>query len=230
MKLFLIILAAATILGGFAGAEIFNTSFSIIGAVIGGVGTAAILLGLGAYFDSQAKKSSDLSPEVRAIFDRMITGKSNPTPQDIRKAKQTFHNTPKANDTVKAGTEYLFATMQGLVKQDAESIARGEIPERRLIPHHAIKRDIIINAYSKDFQVAKKHLAEMDWSVDAKNRQLAEIQEDFNKKIESIKGLSWQELDKIIALMKKTRTDLNEIEESIRSQDASYHIVAPICS
>jgi len=56
--------------------------------IIGGVGTAAVLLGLGAYFDKQAKKQSDLPDDVRDIFDRMITGKNNPTQSEVLKAKQ----------------------------------------------------------------------------------------------------------------------------------------------
>jgi hypothetical protein len=62
--------------------------FSILGAVIGGVGTAAVLLGLGAYFDAQAKKSPPLNPEMRGVFDRMITGKENPTSEEIEEAKR----------------------------------------------------------------------------------------------------------------------------------------------
>lgn len=113
MKLFIGILFAAAILGGFAGGEISDTSFSIIGMIIGGVGTAAVLLGLGAYFDKQAKKQSDLPDDVRDIFDRMITGKNNPTQSEVLKAKQLhqksvsksssnqFKNTMAALDSLK---------------------------------------------------------------------------------------------------------------------------------
>ena len=88
MKLFTGILFAAAILGGFAGGEISDTSFSVLGMIIGGVGTATVLLGLGAYFDKQANKQSDLPDDVRDIFDRMITGKDNPTQAEVLKAKQ----------------------------------------------------------------------------------------------------------------------------------------------
>ena len=47
MKLFIGILFAAAILGGFAGSEISDTPFSITGMIIGGVSIAAVLLGLG---------------------------------------------------------------------------------------------------------------------------------------------------------------------------------------
>tara|TARA_B100001167_G_C16550762_1_gene203330 strand:+ start:139 stop:423 length:285 start_codon:yes stop_codon:yes gene_type:complete len=87
MKLFIAILIAATLIGGFAGGEIMDINFSILGAVIGGVGTAAVLLGLGAYFTAQEEKKSDLTPEMRGVFDRMITGKENPTAKEIEDAK-----------------------------------------------------------------------------------------------------------------------------------------------
>src|ERR1700731_619217 len=41
--------------------------------------------------------------------------------------------------------------LKSLAAEDAESFARGEVPEARLIPHHAIKRDVIVAAYTKDF-------------------------------------------------------------------------------
>ena len=58
--------------------------------MVGSVGTAAVLLVLGTYFDVQEKKtckSSSLPPEMTAVFDRMITGKDNPTPKEIEAAK-----------------------------------------------------------------------------------------------------------------------------------------------
>jgi hypothetical protein len=74
MKIFLLVLFAAALIGGFVGGEVMDISFSITGAVIGVIGTSAFILGLGAYFDTQQKNNAELSPEMRAIFDRMITG------------------------------------------------------------------------------------------------------------------------------------------------------------
>jgi hypothetical protein len=93
MLLFIVVLIVAAIVGGFAGGELVGTSFSILGAAIGGVGTAAVLLGLGAYFHSQERKRSrDLTPEMRGVFDRLVTGKANPTPEEINRAKQAWRN------------------------------------------------------------------------------------------------------------------------------------------
>lgn len=74
MKLFIGLIIAATIIGGFVGAEITDDDFSITGAVIGGVGVYSFLLGLGAFFDSQERKhrAREVSPEMRGVFDRMF--------------------------------------------------------------------------------------------------------------------------------------------------------------
>jgi hypothetical protein len=74
MKLFVIVLAVATIVGGFVGGEVSGSSFSILGAVVGGVGTATVLLSLGAYFTAQEerRKRETLPPQMRAVFDRMF--------------------------------------------------------------------------------------------------------------------------------------------------------------
>jgi hypothetical protein len=98
MKIFIGVLFAAVILGGFAGGELLDKTFSILGAVVGGVGTAAVLLGLGAYFDAQerkAKKSPPLTPEITGVFDRMITGKENPTRKEVEEAKRNLRSKPQ---------------------------------------------------------------------------------------------------------------------------------------
>ena len=45
MKIFVNVILAATIIGGFVGGELMGRTFSLTGAVIGGVGLAAVLLG-----------------------------------------------------------------------------------------------------------------------------------------------------------------------------------------
>jgi hypothetical protein len=122
----------------------------------------------------------------------------------------------------------LGGTLKSLMAQDAESIARGEIPERRLIPHHAIKRDVIVAAYEKDFRVAIDQVKSLNWVEEEKTRRIFEMRVDFDKHVFGVKRLSWQDLDKIIALMKKTRTDLKEIEQDIRSKNPIYGIVDPL--
>ena len=119
-------------------------------------------------------------------------------------------------------------TIKSLMAQDAESLARGEIPEKRLIPHHAIKRDVILSAYHKDFQTAVSQIRSINLVEAEKDCRLAEIKPDFDKKIYGIKQLGWEDLDKIIALMKQTRTDFKELERDVRSKNSMYSIVDPL--
>ena len=56
MKIFILLIILATIIGGFVGGELTDETFTITGAVIGGVGLASVFLALGAYFDAQEKK------------------------------------------------------------------------------------------------------------------------------------------------------------------------------
>jgi hypothetical protein len=74
MKVFIIVLISAAILGGFVGGELSDKTFSATGFAVGLIGTAVILLGLGAFFTSreEAKKKADLPPEIRGVFDRMF--------------------------------------------------------------------------------------------------------------------------------------------------------------
>ncbi len=73
MKIFIAVIIAAIVIGGFVGGELMGRTFSLTGAVIGGVGLASVLLGLGAFFDAQEKKNrkKELTPEMRAVFARM---------------------------------------------------------------------------------------------------------------------------------------------------------------
>lgn len=83
MKAFVIVIAIATILGGFVGGELSDTTFMLTGAVIGGVGTAAVLLGLGAFFtaqDDKKRKAGALTPEMRGVFDRMLARSAGQAP------------------------------------------------------------------------------------------------------------------------------------------------------
>ena len=130
-----------------------------------------------------------------------------------------------SNDDAAKGIEN---TVKKLMESDVELISRGEIPERRLIPHHAIKRDIIISAYNKDFQVAINQLNQMNWLENEKAKKIIEIEKDFDEQIRKIKRLEQDDLDKIITIMKQTRTDLMKIEKEVRSENAIYKIVDPI--
>lgn len=125
------------------------------------------------------------------------------------------------------GSLSLGGAIRSLQNQDAEAHTRGETPEARLVPHHAIKRDFILAAYNKDFQAHVKQLETMDWTESEKTRRIAEAKADFDKHIYGVKRLGWPELDKIIALMKTTRTDFKELELDVLSK-GSYPFAEPL--
>ena len=87
MKAFIIVIAVATVLGGFVGGELTGNTFMLTGAVIGGVGTAVVLLGLGAIFSTQDERkrkaggAPPLTPEIREVFARMA-GRAGTPPGD----------------------------------------------------------------------------------------------------------------------------------------------------
>lgn len=101
MRTFIIILIVMAVIGGLIDGEVMDISFSIMGAVIGCIGSGAVMLGLGAYFTAQDQKNNDLPDDVRAVFDRMITGKENPTQAEIQEAKQKFNGKPTASKSSK---------------------------------------------------------------------------------------------------------------------------------
>ena len=194
MKIFILVVIMATIIGGVIGGELTRTSFTVWGAAIGGIVTFVILMALGAYFERQEKKKVVLTPEMRGVFDRMLNSST----------KMSSKTYPSIQDAV-----------DDLIKDDLEIFANGGTPERRLIPHHAIKRAIILKAYDVDFH-------KLSDDVQAAN------DEDFQSKIYGIKRLDQYELDRIIEIMKTERTDLHELERQVRFETKMYSIVEPL--
>ncbi len=207
MKIFVLVIIAATVIGGFIGGEVTDQTFTIWGAALGGVGTFAVLMGLGALFTHQEKKkdkAANLTPEMRAVFARMAerhAGKGLPA-----KSK------PAASAQDRFSIE---ATVQSLIEQDLETLAAGKIPERRLIPHHAIKRDVILKAFEVDFQKLPTSMQELN-------------REHFESQLEGIRQLDQHDLDRVIATMKEQRTDLDDLERQVRAKKSLYSIVDPL--
>jgi hypothetical protein len=130
MKKFIAVIFAAIVIGGFVGAELMDNSFSITGAVVGGVGTAAFLLGLGAFFDAQDKKrkDKDLPPEIRAVFDRMYR---NDTPRAESSPRQQMkHPITKNNSNLQEkyiSTAYMLVFTQLMLTYPDPKKAFGAI-------------------------------------------------------------------------------------------------------
>lgn len=227
MKLFLAILIGATIIGGFVGGELSDTTFTLTGAVVGGIGTAAVLLGLGAFFEAQERKRREkvLPPEMRAVFDRM-TGQESAT--SAPRSSRSSARPQSGKQTSGPPSLDLESTIRDLIAQDAAAAARGEALPRRLIPHHAIKRDVAIAAYQRDFEVATEQLARMNWTDDERSRRRSEIKKDFEQHIAGVNRLGPEDLESLMATMKRTRTDFNDLEKRVRDSNAMYRIVDPL--
>jgi hypothetical protein len=93
MFIFFLVLIGAGAIGGFGIGQLTGEAFSILGA--GGIafGVFVVFMGFGAYFDAEEqkrKKKARLSPEIEGVFDRMITGSSNPTRKEVEQAKRKF--------------------------------------------------------------------------------------------------------------------------------------------
>jgi hypothetical protein len=115
MKLFIAVILAAVVIGGFVGAELMDSSFSITGAVVGGVGTGAVILGLGAFFDAQERKRKDsaLPPEMRAVFDRMFgkdTSSRQQHPKPAPRAQSQRPVPPTQKNSANPQEVYLLTT------------------------------------------------------------------------------------------------------------------------
>jgi hypothetical protein len=76
MKLFFALIAASALICGFVGGLIFGQVFSVLSAVIGAVGLATVVLGLGAILTGREDRNAKgkVPPDIRAVFDRMSGG------------------------------------------------------------------------------------------------------------------------------------------------------------
>jgi hypothetical protein len=79
--LFFLVLAVCGVIGGFVGAEWsdYDKNFSPTGALVAAIGTAVVLLGLGAFFDrrDRLRRQKVLPDDIRGVLDRM-TGRAAP--------------------------------------------------------------------------------------------------------------------------------------------------------
>ncbi|CAK7054575.1 MAG: hypothetical protein DELT_01157 [Desulfovibrio sp.] len=125
-------------------------------------------------------------------------------------------NTHKINGSTNSQMVSLEETVKDLLEQDIEQIKKGELPERRLIPHHAIKRDILLLGFEKDFSSLSNSMKELN-------------KDDFGKHMYAIKRLSVEQLDEQLKLRMASIGDIEELENNIRKNKAMYSIVPRIC-
>jgi hypothetical protein len=100
--LFFLVLAVCGLIGGFVGAEWsdYDKTFSPTGALVAVIGTAAVLLGLGAYFDrrDRQKRQKVLPDDLRGVLDRM-TGRAAPPAAPVARPQ------PRGTGTVDASIQ-----------------------------------------------------------------------------------------------------------------------------
>jgi len=109
----------------------------------------------------------------------------------------------------------LVPTIANLMAHDMETLAKGEIPERRLFLADAIKRDIVLLGYHKDFYALPKEVQDAN-------------KEDFKQHIYTINRLSPDKLDKILTLRKKSHNDLEDLEKEVRKESMFDKHVPPL--
>jgi len=217
VTLFLAVLVVVAVAGGFVGGEITGRTFSAIGATVGVVGTAAILLGLGAYFDYQDRKQPRLTPELRGVFDRM-TGKIGGPPP--RKPAQQMKQSPAIPREIENA-------VLGLIQQDMAAAARGERPSRRLVPHHAIKRDILFEYIMQDHHDFSARLMLTLSDPDQIIQKLAPSEAKLQSRVATLNRLGHEELDEAIGAC-RSRADFKKIEARVRERNPLYSIVEPL--
>lgn len=156
MKMFIVVIVIATIIGGFVGGEMTDKTFSILGATVGGVGLTTILLGLGAYFTAQEekKKKQQLPPEIRGVFDRMFGGPNALSAQPSAWRPRPFYENKTKEDFLQ-----WFANVPPWNKVDAAIIGmlinRFESNPLFEVFVHTSQDQSLINKYAQLNQMAR---------------------------------------------------------------------------
>lgn len=137
LVIFVLVLFIAALVGGLVGAEWsdYDRTFSATGAVVGAIGTAGVLLGLGAFFDRQErrKRQQKLPDDVRGVFDRMFRRKPS-QPQSVKAAAppasvEASRREMGSVDPVKVQTFVSVMSRLGLMSDNSklETIARAKL-------------------------------------------------------------------------------------------------------
>jgi hypothetical protein len=117
VKIFLMVLVAASIVGGFVGGELTGRTFLLTGAVIGGVGVGAILLGLGGFFSWRTdKKPKKITPEMRAVFERMAQRGGQGSSPSTAKRPADAPKTPNPTSPNKYSAPAFLSTAESLIR------------------------------------------------------------------------------------------------------------------
>lgn len=150
---------------------------------------------------------SSLLSKARRIF--------TSAPKNRKPGDGDSQPTPPALTLSEPPLSKLTQTIQNLIEYDRAVLATGKAPERRLTPHHAIKRDIALRAFQVDFERLSQRMQELN-------------SDDFESKTIEIRRMDQHQLDALLDVLRSQRTDLPELEDYVRSRNSDYTIVDPI--
>ena len=144
----------------------------------------------------------------------------------VSRIKNIFLRQPKP--VVSDVPREIVKTVESLRKSDKESFAKGEYPETRLIPHKAIKRDIMEKAYLKDLNDVVEKVGQGNLSEKEKEAEILEHKEEVNRIIYDLRRIDSTELERLFDEMRNLRDDFGELEKIVREEKSYYKIVDPL--
>jgi hypothetical protein len=119
----------------------------------------------------------------------------------------------------------LQAAIENLLQQDLDAMSRGERPEARLIPHIAVKRDIMIRAYQADLSAEIEAARQVIPSTSQLDQEIKRMSGEVGEIIYKLKREPSPVINSLFEQMRKVRTDLKAIEKVVRAEHPGYSIV-----
>lgn len=155
--------------------------------------------------------------EIMKVFDRLLA--SDAATRETKARGKTEEN--------EVAPEILNAVFS-LIENDLENVKKGEHPETRLIPHIAIKRDIIEKAYLNDLDIVIRKIDQSNILEEEKQIEIQNHTKDVEGIIYNLRRIRHQELEDLFDDMRDKRDDFSELEEIVRSEKPRYKIVDPL--
>ena len=143
LLIFALVIVVAGLIGGFAGGEwsSHDRIFSPTGAIVGAVGLVAVLLGLGAVFDRQERKTrqNKVPSDIRGVFDRMIgrrTIVAAPTQQRDPMQAVVEASLRRKKEAIDPSKIQAFVSTMKTLGALTDPIKTAEFAKIKLLTHH----------------------------------------------------------------------------------------------
>jgi len=114
------------------------------------------------------------------------------------------------------------------VQRDAYSFTPNGPKPRRLHPRHALRRAIVLRAYRKDGNLAVNQVDALPWTEHEKQLRRHDIECETMKRLVEMNQLEGNDVCRVFEQMRKTRTDLVQVEQEARVISWIYSIVSPL--